>query len=247
MQYDHHKMSQHEKENCPDARVMKSSHHPGKPGELNRLPDGEASEYGENAKNDRGGIGLLLQWVIYLAGRRFGTEQEIMLHHRPNAGNVARRKQHLAVIAAKNLIPKIQGACAHVNPHKGQMPLQRTTQPTTNGKRPGPMQEIPLRNLRAEAGKSAENLQAASNHHKQSHGIEPVAEANDVGVLVDRATRSDGLGILVSGGANDFNYGAHTKTSSGHRVREPGFGLQARLAPMTLKLPGVQPDAGKTW
>src|ERR1700677_5203168 len=106
MQYDHHKMSQHEKENCPhyrevpEARVMNSPHHPVKPGELNRLPDGEASEYGENAKNDRGGIGLLLQWVIYLAGRRFGTEQEIMLLDWPNASDSARRKQHLAVIAS---------------------------------------------------------------------------------------------------------------------------------------------------
>ena len=44
-----------------------------------------------------------------------------------------------------------------------------------------------LRNLGAEAGEGAENLQSAADHDKQRDHIDPVAQAYDEWMLVDRA------------------------------------------------------------
>src|SRR5438046_10228330 len=91
----------------PDPRIVKAAHQPGQPGKLNRLPDREAGEYRQNSENDRSGVCMLLKRVIGLALDRLGTKEKIMLHHRPHAGQVARRKQYLPVVSAEKLIAEV--------------------------------------------------------------------------------------------------------------------------------------------
>src|SRR5271155_791123 len=106
-------MSQHKKQNpphhgkMPDARIVKASHHPGEPRKLNRLPYAQSGEYREHAQTNRAGISLLLQRVVGFAHRRPWSEKEIMLHHRPHAGEITMREQNLAVIPAENLVTEI--------------------------------------------------------------------------------------------------------------------------------------------
>src|SRR5258706_14210523 len=98
-------MAQHKTQNrphdgeVPDASPVKSSHHPGEPGELNRLPHSETGEHGEHSKPNGGRVSVLLQRVVSLAHRRLRTEEEIMLHHRPYAGNAWVREKDLTIIA----------------------------------------------------------------------------------------------------------------------------------------------------
>ena len=102
-----------------------------------------------------------------------------MLHHRPHAGNIPRREQNLPVVSAENLVAEIEKAGRDIDPHEGEVPLQRPAQPAADGEGLRPMQQIFLRNLRAETGEGAENLQPAAHHHKQRNRIQPMAEPHD--------------------------------------------------------------------
>ena len=81
------------------------------------------------------------------------------------------------------------------------MPLQAATQPTTEGKGLGPVQQIFLGNFGAEAGKGAKYLKAAEHHHQQRNRIQPMRKSHRPGMLVDRLLHFAGLGRL------DFDYG----------------------------------------
>src|SRR5258706_5171220 len=97
----------------PDARPVKSSHHPGEPGKLNWLPHSETGEHGEHSKPNGGRVSMLLQRVISLANRRLRSKKEIMFHHRPHAGNVTMREPDLTIITAEKLIAEIKKAGRH--------------------------------------------------------------------------------------------------------------------------------------
>ena len=60
------------------------------------------------------------------------------------------------------------------------------------------MQQIFLGNLRAETGEGAKDLKPAAHHDEECDGVNPVAEADDVGMLVGGASDDDGNFFLVS-------------------------------------------------
>src|SRR6267154_73053 len=209
----------------PDARPVKSSHHPGQPGKLNRLPHREPSQHRQNSQPNRSSVSMLLQRVIRLAYRRLGAEKEVMLHHRPHARNIPRRKQNLPIVPAEKLIAEIQNARRHVNPHEGQVPLQRASQPPANGEGLRPVQQIFLRNLGPKARKGPENLQSAAHHHKQRNRVNPVAQPHHKRMFVNRP-RNDhwrfffAVSALYLGLNNLDNCAAHDRpsNSSPHKI-----------------------------
>src|SRR5208282_4443467 len=101
-----------------------------------------------------------------------------MAHHRPYTGQIAWRKENLLIVAAEDLIAHIYQPRCQINPHESEMPLQCSAQPAADGKSLWPVDQVFLRDFGSEAGKSAEDLEAAAYHHKQRHGIHPVANAN---------------------------------------------------------------------
>jgi hypothetical protein len=96
------------------------------------------------------------------------------------------RKQNLLVISAEDLIAEIDQPRGKVDPHKGEVPLQRAAQPSTDCQRLRPIDQIFLWDFGPEARESPENLQAAPYHHEQRNCIQPVTEPNHQRMLVDR-------------------------------------------------------------
>src|SRR5271165_5670161 len=99
MQNDHYQMSEYEgkqrphDEEVPEPGPVESSHQPRQPGKLYRLPDGEAGNYRQGPEPDRGGVSVLLQWVVGFVLGRLGTKEKVMSHHRPYPGKIAVGKQ----------------------------------------------------------------------------------------------------------------------------------------------------------
>ena len=115
--------------------------------------------------------------------------------------NIARHEQHLAVIPAEHLIAEVEKTGADVDPHEGEVPLQAAAQPSSRGERLGPVQQIFLRDLRAEAGEGAEYLKATRDHDQQRHRIQPMREPHRPGMFVGGLLHFSGFGGL------DFDYG----------------------------------------
>src|SRR5579864_1617307 len=154
---------------------------------------------------------MLLQRVVSLMERGLLPEEEVMLDHRPHAGQVAVGEQDLPVVAAEKLVAEIDQAGGDVNPHERQVPLQRTAQPSADSKRLRPVQQIFLRNLRPKAGEGTENLQPAPYHDEQRDRIDPVTQTHEQWMLIHRASHGFGFFVLR---ANDFDDGAaHALTS----------------------------------
>src|SRR5271166_6343911 len=114
---------------------------------------------------------MLLQRVVCLTRRGLRPEEEIMFDHRPYSRKIPASKQNLSIISAEELIPEIDQPGRDVNPHERQVPLQRAAEPSANGERLRPVQQILLRNLGAKAGERAKYLQPAARHHKQRNRI----------------------------------------------------------------------------
>src|ERR1700757_2866674 len=93
----------HHKE-VPEPCPMETTHQPSEPGELHRFPDGKSCQHRKDTQHDHSGVGLFLQGVVWLVLLRLWTKEEVMLHHRPNAWNVAPREQNLFVVAAEDVI-----------------------------------------------------------------------------------------------------------------------------------------------
>src|SRR5690349_3956920 len=87
-------------------------------------------------------------------------------------------------MAGHDLVNHIHQATAHENPHEREMPLHAASQPSAQTDRFRRNVEVVLRNLRSEAGESAEYLKATGNENQQSNGIGPMCEANDPGMLI---------------------------------------------------------------
>ena len=62
--------------------------------------------------------------------------------------------------------------------------MQCSAQPTADGERLGPVDQIFLWNLDAKTWKRPEDLQAAANQYKQRNRIHPVTQAHDERMLV---------------------------------------------------------------
>src|SRR3989454_6115205 len=110
---------------------------------------------------------MLLQRVVGFLHRWLGAEEEVVAHHRPDPGYVAWCKEHLLVVAAEDLIADVQQAGRDIDPHEGEVPLQRTAQPSAERECFGPMDQILLRDFCPEARKSAKDLESAAHHYEQ--------------------------------------------------------------------------------
>src|SRR5215469_14999917 len=128
---------------------------------------------------------MFLQRVVRFSRGWLRSEKEIVPNHWPNSGNVTALKQHLFVVATEDLVHQINEATADINPHECQVPLQRTSEPTTYGERFWPVDQNFLRYFCPETWKCTKNLKPASNHHKQSHRVHPMAKAHEERMFVD--------------------------------------------------------------
>src|ERR1700730_5936317 len=172
---------------------MESSHQPRQPGKLHWLPNGQTGQHREHAQDDHGRVSMLLKGVVGPVNRGLWPEEKIMFHHRPHSRDVARREQNLAVIPAEELIAEVDQARSDVNPHEGEMPLQGATEPSTDGQRLRPVQQIFLRNLGAKARKRSKDLQAAADQNEQRNRVSPVTDPYRQGMLVGGPSYSFGL------------------------------------------------------
>ena len=136
-----------------------------------------------------------------------------MPHHRPNAWDIARHKEHLLVISAEELVSHVQQTACYINPHEREMPLQRTTEPSADRKRFRPVNQIFLRDLRSKTRKRPKNLQSAPDQHKQRHRIDPMAKPHNERMLVNRFRHLAGFRIF------DFNRVARHATSKLQTVK----------------------------
>src|SRR5580692_1673718 len=202
VQDDHYEMAENERQDCPhdqempQSRQMKSAHHPRQPRRLHRLPYRETGQHRKHAQSDCGSVSVFLQRVVSFFYWRLGAEEKVIAHPWPHSGQVSRREKNLLIVAAKNLISDVHQSGCQVNPHEGEMPLQRATQPAANGKRFRPIDQVSLWNLGSKAGKGTEDLKPAAYHHEQSHSIHPVAKTNHQWMLVHRLADFAGLRVL---------------------------------------------------
>src|SRR5580700_3795830 len=145
---------------------METTHHPRQPGELHRFPHRETGCHRQHPECYDGGVSMLLQGIVGFSDWWLGCKEEVVAYHGPHSGNIPRCKQDLFIVAAENLVAEIQQARADVDPHEGEVPLQCTPQPTTDGKRLGPVEQVLLRDLRPKAREGAKDLQSTSHHHE---------------------------------------------------------------------------------
>ena len=127
-----------------------------------------------------------------------------------------RREQNLPVIPAEKLIAEIDQSGCDVNPHEGQVPLQGAAQPSADGQRLRPVQQIFLRNLGAKARKRAENLQPAAYQNEQRNRVHPVAQPHRQRMFIHSASHCFSLFAFC---ANDFDY----RTAHASASRLPDF------------------------
>src|SRR5260221_1078948 len=116
----------------PEARIVESAHQPRQPVELYRLPYRKAGQHREHAQADHRGVRMFLKWVVGFTLLRFRTEEEVVLHHGPDAWDVAMSDQNLPIGAAEDLIADVDHARGDVNPHEGEVPLQRAAEPSAD-------------------------------------------------------------------------------------------------------------------
>src|SRR5437868_9182595 len=128
---------------------------------------------------------MLLERVISSRGGRLGSKEKVVPNHGPDARQVSMGEQNLLIVSTKKLVADVDQAGGHVDPHECEVPLQRASKPTTKRKRLGPVQKVLLWDLWAEAGERLEDLQTASNQHKQRNCIYPMSHADDARVLVN--------------------------------------------------------------
>src|SRR5579859_6624280 len=109
---------------------------------------------------------------------RLRTEEEVVANHWPHARQVPSHKEHLLVVSTEDLVTDVHEAGRDIDPHEGEVPLQRTSQPSAKRKSLGPVEKIFLRDLRPEARKSAKDLESAADHHEERDRVQPVAQAH---------------------------------------------------------------------
>src|SRR4029077_4027767 len=136
---------------------------------------------------------MLLQRVVGFTLFRLWAKEKVVTHHGPNARKIAVSKKYLAIVAAEELISKVEQASANVDPHEGEVPLERAAKPSTDGERFWPMQQVFLRNLCAEAGEGTKNLQAASDHYEEGNGVDPMTQAYGQWVFVCGTANHNGF------------------------------------------------------
>src|SRR3954451_23005415 len=107
-----------------------------------------------------------------------------MAHHRPYAGNVLRGEQHLLVMSGEQLVSEINNACADEYPHEGEMPLQRSAQPSPDCQPLWHIHQVLLAHFWPKAWKSAEDPQPTSDQYKKTDCVDPMCSAHDIRMLV---------------------------------------------------------------
>src|ERR1700690_2116003 len=116
----------------PDARIVKSAHQYCQKRELHRAIEPQAGENGEHAETDCRSVSQFLQRIVRLAQLGLRAEEKIMPGHGPDAANIARHEEHLAIIFAENFVGDVDRPRDHVNPDESEMPLQRPAEPTAD-------------------------------------------------------------------------------------------------------------------
>src|SRR5712692_11100978 len=165
-------MPKHERQNrphdqeMPQPRQVEAAHHPRQPRKLHRLPYRQTGKHRQYTQPDYGRVRMLLQWVVGFLHRWLRSEEKVMANHRPHSGYVPWHKQNLLIVAAENLVAEIQQPRRHIDPHEGEVPLQGAAQPSAQRERLGPVEQIFLRDFRAEAWKSAKDLESAAYQHE---------------------------------------------------------------------------------
>src|SRR5689334_4394018 len=127
---------------------------------------------------------MLLKRVIDLACWRFRPPEEVITHHRSHTRNITAHEEYLPVVAAENLVAQVHQTSGDVDPHECQVPLQRSSQPASQCKGFGPVDQVVLGNLCPEARERPEYLEPAANQHEERHCIQPMTAAHDEGMLV---------------------------------------------------------------
>src|SRR6201981_571950 len=124
--------------------------------------------------------------------------------HRPNSSDIAGDGKNLLVISRKDFLAEVNETGRDVNPHEGEVPLQRAAQPAADCECLWPVQKILLGNLCAETRKRAKDLQAAADQHEQCNCIDTVRKAYDSGMVVSRIA-----GFSILGRFHFDHFGMH--------------------------------------
>src|ERR1700746_799469 len=150
--------------------------------------------------------------------------------HRPNSSDIAGDGKNLLVISRKDFLAEVNETGRDVNPHEGEVPLQRAAQPAADCECLWPVQKILLGNLRPETRKRAKDLQAAADQHEQCNRMYPVRKAYDPGMLVDRLN-----GFSVFGRFHFDHFGMH---ACPHEIIPAIPNGSTQVAPPSRRLPG---------
>ena len=121
---------------------------------------------------------------------RLGSEEEIVAHHGPDAGNIFRGEEDGAVMPAKELIGQVDDAAGCEEPHEGEMPLKSSAEPASQGEGFRYINQVVLGDLGAETWEGPEDAQSAGDEDEDADGVHPMGQADRVGMLVGGANLS---------------------------------------------------------
>ena len=143
-------------------------------------------------------------------------------------------------MSAQKLVSQVQDARACEDPHEGEMPLERSRQPSTQGQGLRNVHDVLLRNLGSKTGKGAENPQPAGDQNEDRNRVQPMAEAHHPGML---ERRSDASVRLRGQAGRNLGRVARTRRLCGkRRLDAAGRWPKARVARRLLPLPPPSQD-----
>lgn len=126
-----------------------------------------------------------------------------MLDYRPHSGEVPRNKKHCFVMARNNFINDVHNPDSDEDPHKGEVPLLSSREPSPQRERAEPtsdrqrmellryLDQVVLRDFRAKARKRKKDLDSAGDQNGNRNGTDPMCDADDSRLFEDSDKRNE--------------------------------------------------------
>jgi hypothetical protein len=154
------------------ARAFVAAHQRRQFLELHRLPDRQAGQDKRNSKQDDHEVGGLLQWVIepqLMGDPAMQQIGEFMQDRVQGEG-----EETAPVVAGEDTIQHIGQAVDDQQPHRGEVPLQRSREPAA--------QSQVGRKGKGEQRRGVVDAPAAEDHDEYRNDVNPVADAHNQGM-----------------------------------------------------------------
>src|SRR6266545_1903650 len=189
----------------PVARRLESAEQRSEPRELRGLVDRKSGDDRQHTRENDERVRELLQRVVFSLRRMLLAEPQIILLHLDRTADVAGPEQERAPFAARHEVREIQQPSQRERPHQREMPIQCAGKPAAEPA--PPRKSVVLKRIGAVVGSAAltearigpVDLQPARDHPDQEQERQPMREANDPVMSLDRrdGRRRSGHGLSI--------------------------------------------------